>query len=238
MRRRRPAQRNRDRRRSQRSPGGGGRGRHCELRAAAAATGVAYETARKLVASAMRKAGAARQTDLVRRILAAAAGDVRSPEGSTRLLADLFGLTLRQATLAQAIAHGATRDAAAAAVGASTEAAKAELKIVYQACGIASAVDLARIAGEVDALAGLATACSIEIAPRGEPTDPEPLRLVARRRAAGRIAVTDHGPARGSRRWPMAAAGCTSRMSIASSRRWRASATTRAASRPGAWGLL
>ncbi len=171
--------------------------RRGELKAAALATGVAYETARKLVASAMRKTGSARQTDLVRRILAAAAGDVRTPEGSMRLFADLFGLSLRQASLAQAVAHGATRDVAAHSVGASSESAKAELKIVFQACGVANAVDLARIAAEVDALAGLATACSVEIAPRGEATDPEPLRLIARQRAPGRIAVTDHGPPRG-----------------------------------------
>ncbi|MBC7520954.1 MAG: hypothetical protein H7268_07680 [Sandarakinorhabdus sp.] len=170
--------------------------RRGDLKEAAAATGVSYETARKLVSNAMRKVGAARQTDLVRRILSAAAGDVRTPEGSTRLFADLFGLSMRQAALAQAVAHGATRDAAAAAIGASSQSAKAELKIVFQACGVANAVDLARIAAEVDALAGLATACSVAIEPQGETTPAEPLRLIARRRATGRIAVTDHGPAK------------------------------------------
>ncbi len=170
-----------------------------DLQLAAQDTGVAYETARKLVGSAMRKTGAARQTDLIRRILSAAAGNLRTPEGSTRLFADLFGLSMRQAELAQALAHGATRDTAAAALGASSQRAKADLKLVFQACGVANAVDLARIAAEVDALAGLATACSVEIEPRGgtDGAGAEPLRLIGRRRAAGRIAVTDHGPARG-----------------------------------------
>ena len=167
---------------------------HGDLQAAAVATCIAYQTARKLVASAMRKTGAARQTDLVRRILAAAAGDVRRPDSNLRLFAEVFGLSRRQAALAQAIADGATREAAAVSVGISGATAKAEMKQVFAACGVANAVDLARIAAEVDALAGLASACSIDIGGRAG-SEVEPLRLVARRRAAGFIAVADHGPA-------------------------------------------
>ncbi len=177
--------------------------RRGDLQAAAQDTGVAYETARKLVGGAMRKVGAARQTDLVRRILSTAAGGVRPAEGAARLFADLFGLSMRQSELAQSVARGATRDSAATGAGMSSQRAKADMKIVFQACGVANAVDLARIVAEVDALAGLATACSVEIEPRGAAG--EPLRLIARRRAApsdareaapGHIAVTDHGPAR------------------------------------------
>ncbi len=166
--------------------------RRGNLHAAAADTGVAYETARKLVGSAMRKTGAGRQTDMIRRILAAAAGDTRPADDTIRLFADLFGLSWRQAVLAQGVAQGATREAAAAAAGTSGHAAKTDLKVVYQACGVANAVDLARIAAEIDALAGLARACSVAIAPPGEAA--EPLRLIARRRSPRRIAVTDHGP--------------------------------------------
>ena len=171
--------------------------RRGDLQQAAADTGVAYETARKLISSAMKKAGAARQTELVRRVLAAAAGDVRPPDGSTRLFADLFGLSLRQAELAQGVARGATRETAAVAIGISNAAAKAELKIVFQAAAVASAVDLARIFAEIDALAGLAAACSVEIQPYRDGRCSEPLRLIARRRAPGQIAVIDHGPAGG-----------------------------------------
>ena len=163
-----------------------------DLHAAAAETGVTYETARKLVGNALRKTGAGRQTEMVRVILAAAAGDTRPADDTIRLFAELFGLSLRQAALAHAIAQGATRDDAAAAAGTSSHGAKTDLKVVFQACGVANAVDLSRIAAEIDALAGLARACSVAIAPRGE--SPEPLRLIARRRASGRIAVTDHGP--------------------------------------------
>lgn len=172
--------------------------RRGDLQAAAAETGVAYETARKLVSSVMRKTGAGRQTDMIRRILAAAAGDTRPADDTVRLFADLFGLSLRQAALAHAVAQGATRDDAAAAAGTSSHGAKTDLKVVFQACGVANAVDLARIAAEIDALAGLARACSVAITPRG--AVPEPLRLVARRRSPGRIAVTDHGPGPGQTR--------------------------------------
>lgn len=169
--------------------------RRGDLHAAAVETGVAYETARKLVGNAMRKTGAGRQTDMIRSILAAAAGDTRPADDTIRLFADLFGLSWRQAALAHAVGQGATRDEAAVIAGTSSHGAKTDLKVVFQACGVANAVDLARIAGEIDALAGLARACSVAIAPRG--AVPEPLRLVARRRAPGRIAVTDHGPLKG-----------------------------------------
>ncbi len=169
--------------------------RRGDLQRAAADVGVAYETARKLVGTAMRKTGAARQTDLVSRVLAISAGALHVPEDSPALFADLFGLNRRQADLAQAVAHGATREAAARALGVSKDSAKTDMKVVFQACGVANAVDLARIVAEVDALAGLSTACSVDIEPPG--TAAEPLRLIARRGRPGRIAVNDHGPARG-----------------------------------------
>lgn len=172
--------------------------RRGDLKLAAQDTGVAYETARKLVGNAMRKVGASRQTDLLRLILSVAAGGVRAPDGAIRLFADLFGISLRQAELARALAHGATRDNAAEALGISVHGGKADLKVVFQACGVANAVDLARLVAEVDALVGLATACSVEIEPRGG--EAEPLRLIARQWAPGQIAVTDHGSRPGNGR--------------------------------------
>ncbi len=166
--------------------------RRSNLRAAATEAGVTYETARKQIALVMDKVGAQRQTDLVRRLLAAAGGDWRPPENAARLFSDLFALTPGQAQLAREIANGATRDAAAAAQGKSPHSGKADLKLIFAACGVANAVDLARIVAEVDALAGLVTACSIEIMHVGGQT--EPLRLLARRKGSGCIAVADHGP--------------------------------------------
>ncbi len=167
---------------------------HGDLQRAAQACGVAYETARKFVASAMRKTGSVKQTELIRATLSVAAGEMPDTRGLGRLARDLFGLTARQADLAILIARGASRDEAAAALGISSHRAKADLKSVFQACGVASAVDLSRIFSEINALQGLANACEVTIA---GPAGDEPLRLVPRRWAAGRIAVADHGPSGG-----------------------------------------
>ena len=166
-----------------------------DLRTAADHAGIAYETARKLVASAMAKCGAARQTDLVREAMRLAAGDLRTPVGIDRLFADLFDLTLRQARIARGIASGGTRGQVAHAMRISEHAVKSDLKIVFIACGVETAVDLTRIVSEVDALAGLASACDIALN-IGQASE-EPLRLVARSWAPGQIAVADHGPAKG-----------------------------------------
>jgi len=166
------------------------------LRAASAALGIAYETARKQVASAMRKTGAARQSDLVRYALSIAAGAVSAPPHTNALFADLFGLTLREARLAREVAQGATREMASARIGVSGARTKAALKSVYGACGVSTAVDLARIVAEVDALAGLADACDVVFHfPGRAPTDP--LRFVPRAAGRGRIAIADHGPVDG-----------------------------------------
>ena len=167
-------------------------GRHGDLQRAAHERGVAYETARKFVASAMRKTGTRRQTELVRQTLATVAGDVSDTARLVGLTRDLFGLSDRQARLAVLVARGATRESAADALGISDNRAKADLKIVFQACGVESAVDLARIMAEVNALEGLASACEVTIEPPGRAA--EPLRLVPRSHAPGRIAVADHGP--------------------------------------------
>ncbi|MCW3847764.1 alpha/beta fold hydrolase [Sphingomonas sp. LB-2] len=166
-----------------------------DLRAAAGRAEIAYETARKLVASAMAKCGAARQTDLVREAMRLAAGDLRTPVNVDRLFADLFDLTLRQARVARGIASGGTRAQVANAMRISEHAVKSELKIVFVACGVETAVDLTRIVAEVDALAGLASACDVALN-HGQASE-EPLRIVARSWAAGQIAVADHGPAKG-----------------------------------------
>lgn len=164
-----------------------------ELREAANSIGISYESARKLVRTAMAKVGASRQTELVRRVSAAAVGDMRAPETLASMLAELFGLTKRQARLALDVALGAQRETAAAAAGVSDHAIKTEMKVVFQACGVTRAVDLARVVAEVAALSGLARACNVEIMG----VQGEPLRLVARAGRPGLIAVADHGPAHG-----------------------------------------
>jgi DNA-binding CsgD family transcriptional regulator len=163
--------------------------RHGDLQRAASERGVAYETARKFVAAAMRKTGSARQTELIRKTLMLAAGDVPDSARLATQVRDLFGLTARQADLAVLVAAGATRDNAAKILGISEHRAKSDLKIVFQSCGVTNAVDLARIIAEIDALMGLASACDVTITTVGEP-----VKLVSRRWAPGKIAVADHGP--------------------------------------------
>lgn len=153
--------------------------------------GIGYETAREAVETAMRKVGVRRQPDLVRALTLASAGEFSANDTGYRAFADMFDLTLRQARLAWAVGHGATRAEAARALGLSEAAVKKDLKVVFAACAVSAAADLGRTVGEVDALTRLATATAIE--PLG--TALRPLRLVARRWSPGRIAVEDHGPA-------------------------------------------
>lgn len=163
-----------------------------DLREASVSLAIAYETGRKLISSVMRKTGSTRQTELVRLALQTAAGSVMPPVGAEAIFADLFGLSLRRAKVARLVANGETRDEAAMIVGISSASVKADLKAVYLACDVATAVDLSRLVAEVDALAGLAEACDIELH-SGEARD-EPLRLLRRQSRPGRIAFADHGP--------------------------------------------
>jgi len=166
--------------------------RHGDLQRAARERGIAYETARKFVAAAMRKTGARRQTELIRQALNVAAGEVAVPAQFTPVLRDLFDLSQEQAELSILLSQGMTRDGAGTQLGLSANQAKAALKSIFENCGVSSAVDLARIVSEVSALEGLATACHVELRSTGEAT--EPLRLIPRRRGEGAIAVVDYGP--------------------------------------------
>ena len=167
-----------------------------DLRTSCAAIGIAYETGRKLVASLLRKTGSARQADLIRFALTVAAGAITPPRFADATFADLFGLRLRQAELARAIATGSVRKAAADRVGVSGARAKADLKACFAACGVTSVVDLSRIMAEVDALTALAEACDVTFQVPGKASC-DPLRLIPRATGGGRIAVSDHGPSGG-----------------------------------------
>jgi DNA-binding CsgD family transcriptional regulator len=98
--------------------------------AAAAAAGVGYETARDTIAAAMAKTGARRQPEFVQRLAALAFGELLAHGATWQTLADAYDLSARQAGLAQLIAVGATRPAAAALLGVSGHTAKADLKLV------------------------------------------------------------------------------------------------------------
>jgi pimeloyl-ACP methyl ester carboxylesterase len=163
-----------------------------DLRAAASDAGIGYETARKVVASAMAKTGARRQPELIRDLAMLAYGELPARDLTWRTFADAYQLTHRQAQLAQLVAVGLTRQAAASQLRISMQTAKAELKIVFEICQIGSAAALGQLVAEVDALTRLAAAADVEIVGRGNQRDL--LRFVRRRASAGRIAVQDHGP--------------------------------------------
>lgn len=173
--------------------------REGDLRRAAGSVGVAYETAREAVAGAMAKTGARRQPELIQQLTTLASGDIAASTDGWRALADMFDLSARQASLAWSIAHGATRGEAARTAGVSDHAAKSNLRAVYDICGVRDAAELGRLAGEVKALAALASATDIQWSlPGANGESGAPLRFVRRRRGPGRIAVEDHGPAEGA----------------------------------------
>ena len=164
-----------------------------DLRAAAHAVGVAYETARETLAAVMRKVGVRAQTALVARLLDRALGIWRAdmPDVDATVAA-LLGLSRRQVRIALAITQGASREQAAAQVGASAAIAKDELARVYATLRIDSATRLARCMTDATALVALIHGENGERVPHspgGEAT-----RFIARRDGSC-MAYTDHGPA-------------------------------------------
>ena len=170
--------------------------RHADLRCAAKAAGVSYETARETLAAAMAKTGARRQPEFVSQLAQLAYGILPADETTSRTLADTYDLSARQAQLALLVTSGTTRSAAASALGISDQSAKAYLKVVFANCGVDGGVALGRVVAETGALARLAAATDVEILGTGV-VPSAPLRFVRRRRAPGRIAVEDHGPLSG-----------------------------------------
>ncbi len=166
-----------------------------DLRLAAGEAGVAYETARETLASAMTKTGAGRQPAFVGQLVQLALGSLPDNDVTWRTFADTYGLTARQGKLGLLVALGATRATAAAGLGVSDQTAKADLKAIFERCGLESGAGLGRLVAETDALARLAGATDVEILGRGVAASP--LRFVRRRRRPGRIAVEDHGPSDG-----------------------------------------
>lgn len=161
-----------------------------DLRLAAKTAGVAYETARKSLKSAMRKAGVRRQGEFVALCVAVHAGQTMPQGDVDHWLIELFGLTPRQARTAILLAEGLERVDVGRRLRISQHLVKAELKTVFGSCGVASAAALAGLVGELRLLNAMV--CATEI---GFARDVgEPLKLIARQGRRGRIAIADHGP--------------------------------------------
>lgn len=165
------------------------------LRAAARTAGVAYETAREAIAAALRKAGARRQADLVRRLhMAAGVGEFDLAE--IGLLAPALGLTLRQAAVCRLVALGLTRPEIAATLQISEHVVKAELKRLFESLGVRTAGALSEVAVQASVL--LAVAGADNLAHAAQADELRPLRLLGRPEAGGRVALSDYGPASGA----------------------------------------
>ncbi len=163
-----------------------------DVREAARLEGIAYETGRDAIKSAMAKAGCHRQGEFVALCLQIESGEQPGDLAIEPVLRDIFGLSERQARIADTIARGLTREECAQRLGLSVNIVKTELKAIFAQCELQSVVQLTTLVGHIQAVAALAEATDIDlsVATRGA----EPLRLLPRRDRPGRIAFADHGP--------------------------------------------
>jgi pimeloyl-ACP methyl ester carboxylesterase/DNA-binding CsgD family transcriptional regulator len=156
--------------------------------------GTGYETARKALKQALKKARAARQTDLVRLVHAAVGGGdlqlAQAPQLQTAL-----GLSERAAGACVLLALGLTRGEAAKTLNISEHAMKDELAALYDRFRLRSATDLSRMTTEGAVLLGLPGNPNLAVAASWGAL--RPLRFVNRRDQPGRIALSDFGPASG-----------------------------------------
>lgn len=166
-----------------------------DVREAARMEGIGYETGRDAIKSAMAKAGCHRQGEFVALCLQIESGEQPGDLAIEPVLCDIFGLSERQARIADTIARGLTREECAQRLGLSVNIVKAELKVIFAQCELQSVVQLTTLVGHIQAVAALAEATDIDlsVATRGA----EPLRLLPRRDRPGRIAFADHGPREG-----------------------------------------
>ena len=162
------------------------------LEAAALRIGVGRETAREALKKAMKKAGARRSPDLVRRMMDLMCGDHAAPEAIEAVLAVAFGATAAEARAAARFAQGMTAREVAQSLGVKDATVRGQLKAVFAKTGVNKAKDLVRLAAETSGLAALTGAAEtvLELAdPNGR------LRVIAS--GERRIAVTDYGPRSG-----------------------------------------
>lgn len=164
-----------------------------QVKAAAAAVGVSFHTAREALATAMKRARVSRLPALVSRLTSQAFG-IMPQAGAADVLQDVWGLSTRQAAVAALIADGATRAGVAQTLATSEAVVRKELERVHEILRVSSAAELARKVVEAEALRWLTAATGGDIG-FVEP-DIEPLRFVLRPDGR-RIAVSDYGPASG-----------------------------------------
>ena len=165
-----------------------------DVRGAAQQAGVSYQTGRKVAFDAMRRVGAPRITGFIERLVRLSFGVWPQGEAGAAELADVWGLTARQASLALRIAEGLTRAEAAKAANLSEATAKKELEVVFEVMGVQSAAGLARAVTEARALAVITDLTHGEAQLHNDRI--EPLSLF-RRPDGSHVAFSDYGPRSG-----------------------------------------
>lgn len=165
-----------------------------DVRGAGRLAGVTYETARKTVADAMRRVGAARLSGLIERLVRLSFGVWPVGRGGEAVLTDVWGLTPRQAALALRVSEGMTRAEAARAAGVSEAVTKKDLDVVFDTLGVGTAAGLARAVTEARAMALLTDATHGAVEAADDFIEPLSLFL---RPDGSQVAYSDYGPRSG-----------------------------------------
>lgn len=164
------------------------------LATAARRIGVGRETARDALRKIMKKTGARRSPEVVRRMVDLMCGGPAPSDDLETLLQRMFGATPAEARAAARFAAGMTARDVAADIGVKEATVRGYLKAVFIKTGVRKAKDLVRLTVETSALSTL-TASAQSIV---ETTDPNgQLRIFARPDNGRRIAYIDYGPKSG-----------------------------------------
>lgn len=165
-----------------------------DARGASRVAGVSYETARKTLAEAMRRVGAARLSGLIERLVRLSFGVWPVGRGGEAVLTQVWGLTPRQAMLALRVSEGLTRAEAARATGISEAVAKKDLDVIFTTLGVGTAAAMARAVTEARALALLTDATHGALEAADDFIEPLSLFL---RPCGAQVAYSDYGPRSG-----------------------------------------
>lgn len=164
------------------------------IRAAAAATGISYATARATMSSALAKGGAARMPGLLYRLSLLAFGVFPSSDAAPAILVDRWGLKPRQAQIAMLLAQGLTRAETARALGLSEATVKKQTDIVFQTLGVSTATEMARSISVATVTQAVVDASHGRMGWLDR--NSEPLRIV-RTGDGRRIAISEYGHPQG-----------------------------------------
>lgn len=163
------------------------------LEAAATRIGVGRETARDALRGAMRKAGAKRSPDLIRRMMDLMCGDQPPAADLEATLSAAFGATPAEARAAARFAEGLTARQVADALAIKEATVRGQLKAVFAKTGVNKAKDLVRLCAEAGALATLTRMNETVL----ETADPAGRLRIIPADDERRIAFIDYGPRSG-----------------------------------------